>query len=431
MKNNRIVIIGFLLFVPFVKGEQSSHSIQSITQFVSQANSPESPKSMLTEGKAYRDGQLVARNYTTAAQWYRKAAEAGNADAELLLGLCYASGIGVAKSTKDAVSWLQHSSDHGNHDAQFFLGILFDAAGMEDESLEQWLKAAHGGNVAAQTISGLVLLESQSWEKQRDGVAWLTKAAEQNDSTAQWRLGKFRDESVGVSRNRNEAIKWYRKSAEQGNRDARKRLLEMSVSNVPSGDCVTCTNLGFSARIPIPKEYEPADSVKQASLELESIVLGDSTLLPVLYNSKEIENPLPFTNPSSIRILYSPRRKESICPDDETWARVRKEFFEASSVTSRKVPLSSSASARSDDAEMEPLCGPGWGGRFSVVGFQTDNPLDALKGGLMFAGVARIRDRIVAVTFSSPIDSLVDPQQRFRNTVEQFLSRLYELNKQQ
>ena len=303
---------------------------------------------------------------------------------------------------------------------------------MENEALAIWLKAANAGHVAAQTKAGFALLESTpfGWENQRNGVAWLKKAAERNDFTAQWRLGKFLDESVNVSKNRDQAIQWYRKSAEHGNRDARARLLEMGASNVPSGDFLTCTNLGFSVRIPIPNGYEPADTVMQATLELESIVFGDSILLPVLYNSKELESPLPFTNPSCIRIMHSPGRKEFVCPDDETWERMRKEFMESLGDSSHRVTLSNSASLRSIDAGMEPFSGPGWAGRFSVVGRKTNDPLDALGGReLMFTGMARIRDRIASVTILCSVESFVDPKQPFRNTIEHFLLRLFELNR--
>ena len=49
----------------------------------------------------YANGQGVAQDYAQAVAWYRKAADQGNADAQLNLGVMYANGRGVAQ---DAVS---------------------------------------------------------------------------------------------------------------------------------------------------------------------------------------------------------------------------------------------------------------------------------------------------------------------------------------
>ena len=47
----------------------------------------------------YDDGQGVAQNYAEAARWYRKAADQGNASAQLNLGVSYYDGQGCCKIT--------------------------------------------------------------------------------------------------------------------------------------------------------------------------------------------------------------------------------------------------------------------------------------------------------------------------------------------
>ena len=400
---------------------------QPLLQLEQSANRGDT-SAQLRLGKIYRDGHLVAQNYETAAKWYRKAAEAGNAEAERLWGLCHISGTGVEPSISDAVVWLLRSSNHGDAAAQFYLGLLFESKNMENEAIVQWANAAKNGHTASQTMIGMILLESDEWEEQREGIAWLRKAAENNDPTAQWRLGKYLEEGIDVSRNADEAVRLYRKSAEQGNRDARDRLVRMGVEDVPFGDYLTCATLGFPAKIPIPAGYQPADSVVQASVEIESSVLGDNILLPVLYGTNKPF--LSLANPPSIRIIYSPGKKASVCPDDKTWEHARQSYIDSIEKTPPTLTLSSSISASTDGVSLPQLSGPGWAGRFAVMSIRTDNPLDVFKGGLMFWGVARIGDRIVAVSFFEPTGSSVDLPPQFQKKVQDFLSRLYTLNKQ-
>ena len=51
----------------------------------------------------------------------------------------------------------------------------------------------------------------------QEALKWFRKAAEQNNSTAQFNIGYMYEEGYGVKKNRDEAIRWYRKAAEQGN----------------------------------------------------------------------------------------------------------------------------------------------------------------------------------------------------------------------
>jgi tetratricopeptide (TPR) repeat protein len=60
-----------------------------------------------------------------------------------------------------------------------------------------------------------------------EAVKWYRKGAEQGYAKAQSNLGYMYYEGYGVTRDYREAIKWYRKSAEQGNADAQYNLGEM------------------------------------------------------------------------------------------------------------------------------------------------------------------------------------------------------------
>jgi TPR repeat protein len=53
-----------------------------------------------------------------------------------------------------------------------------------------------------------------------EAVRWYRKAAEQGDATAQFNLGAMCGTGQGVAQDYAEAVRWYRKAAEQGNADA-------------------------------------------------------------------------------------------------------------------------------------------------------------------------------------------------------------------
>jgi TPR repeat protein len=426
MKTFGEIALVLMFLVCSVYAEFDVRSMKDFQRIQKQAENGDSI-AMRTLAKAYRDGRVIPRNYVTAAEWHRKAALAGDVESEKLLGICYATGIGVPSSVEAAEIWLRRSSDRGNADAQFYLGMLLDAEGKEDAALKQWTKAAQNGHVSAQTKIGLHLLESDSREDQRNGVAWLRKAAERDDPTAQWRLGKFLDESIDVSRNRNEAVEWYRKSGEQGNRDARKKLLEMGISDIPLNRYLISTKTGVPVKIPIPEGYELADSVKQAALDLESEILGDSILLPVFLCSVDLKNAelLPLSKPASIRTICQSRNKQEPLGDAE-WERMRNTLMNSSVLRDGSAAVNGSVTM--DKALWEPLSGPGWFGTFSTALVETDKVEDALKSFMMFSGFARVGTTFVGVTAYYPIGTL-ESLDRFPKVVESYLRQLYELNK--
>jgi TPR repeat protein len=59
-------------------------------------------------------GRSVPQNWTTAAKWWRKAAEAGDVDAQWYIGLCYYYGRGVARDAAQAKVWFMKSAAQGN-----------------------------------------------------------------------------------------------------------------------------------------------------------------------------------------------------------------------------------------------------------------------------------------------------------------------------
>ena len=58
---------------------------------------------MLALGVSYAKGEGVAEDKAEAAEWYRKSAEQGYADAQYNLSLCYEHAKGVAVDHAEAV----------------------------------------------------------------------------------------------------------------------------------------------------------------------------------------------------------------------------------------------------------------------------------------------------------------------------------------
>lgn len=122
-----------------------------------------------------------------------------------------------------AVDELLPLAKAGNAQAMTWLGKAY-AEGLEQPVLAlPWLlTAAQSGIAEAQVRLAALYAEGRGVDQDDDkALAWLVKAAEQQDDEAQFVLGLHHEEEAGdvVA-----AVAWYEKAARQGNTDAQYRL---------------------------------------------------------------------------------------------------------------------------------------------------------------------------------------------------------------
>ena len=210
-------------------------------------------------GFCYEHGQGVTKNRSEAMKWYRKAAEQGHAYAQSRLGFCYKYGRGVTQNYTEAVKWWRKAAEQGDSGAQCGLGICYEEGqGVPQdyqEAVKWYRKAAEQGNTYAQekmndyktkqsntstaarqstnnntttTVNARSLVETgmrhYNAKNYAEAVKWFRKAAEQGNAGAQCGLGFCYEEGQGVPQNYREAVKWYRKAAEQGDANAQYNL---------------------------------------------------------------------------------------------------------------------------------------------------------------------------------------------------------------
>ena len=60
----------------------------------------------------------MTQSKSTAAEWYRKAADQGDADAQYKLGVFYENGYGVTQDKEQAMQWYKKAAEQGNESAK-------------------------------------------------------------------------------------------------------------------------------------------------------------------------------------------------------------------------------------------------------------------------------------------------------------------------
>ena len=73
----------------------------------------------------YYNGSGLPKDFKKAAEWYRKAAEAGEPDGQRGLAVIYYHGDGVPKDHTEAAKWYRKAAEGGNLGAQFAPGSLY------------------------------------------------------------------------------------------------------------------------------------------------------------------------------------------------------------------------------------------------------------------------------------------------------------------
>ena len=105
-------------------------------------------------GWCYENGVGVVMDKAKAVEWYTKAAEQEDADAQSKLGWCYYNGDGVVMDKAKAVEWYRKAAEQGNAYAQYNLGKRYyngDGVVMDKAKAVEWFtKAAEQGYARAQ-----------------------------------------------------------------------------------------------------------------------------------------------------------------------------------------------------------------------------------------------------------------------------------------
>lgn len=156
------------------------------------------PRSLFELGVMYWKGNGVPQDYVKAAEYYRKAAELGHAEAQYSLGTLYKGGAGVPRNYVEAAKWYRMAAEQGLKEAQFHLGYVY-----------------YNGEGVPRNYT--------------EAAKWFRIVAEQGFySDAQFRLGSMYAKGEGVPQDYGEAAKWYRKAAAQGHGPAKEALREMN-----------------------------------------------------------------------------------------------------------------------------------------------------------------------------------------------------------
>jgi len=105
----------------------------------------------LNLGAAFDHGLAgFASDPSRAVYWYRRAADAGLAEAQFNLAHCLATGSGTPRDDVEAFGWMLRAAQQGLAEAQFLVGMMFsDGIGTTADPVQArrlLVRAATGGN---------------------------------------------------------------------------------------------------------------------------------------------------------------------------------------------------------------------------------------------------------------------------------------------
>ncbi len=154
------------------------------------------PEAMLLLAMANLQGRGLLANEKLAFDWMSRAASGNHVVAQMLLGEMYLNGIGIARSESMALSWLQKAADAGEPRAAFEVGMILTTSrpGVPADVVRaaaDFERAARAGDAMGQYLYALCLQTGTGVTRNPAGaIAWLQKASDQGLAAARLRLGQ-------------------------------------------------------------------------------------------------------------------------------------------------------------------------------------------------------------------------------------------------
>ncbi len=170
---------------------------------------------------------MHTKEYTEAFEWLKKGAQKGNADAQFKLGCLYSVGKGVDKNDELALKWIKKSAQNNHKNAQKVLKEYYESNPKDEKKVlkskskndnktalyKGFIEKSKRGDAKYQLIVSMMYYLGEGVPKNdKLSFEWLKKSAENNNKEAQKKLAQMYYQGVGTPKDEEEAFYWLERS---------------------------------------------------------------------------------------------------------------------------------------------------------------------------------------------------------------------------
>ena len=229
-------------------------------------------------GKALLIGEHIPQNTDSAVKLLEKAVKLKNRNAKRFLALEYISGEHLEQDIEKGIALLTECADSGDNFACYKLGKIYfkgDIVLQDLDKAEKYLLSAED-NEFTQYAFGKLYLQEEKYDIQK-AVNYFENCADKNH-WASYQLGRiYLFGAAGLTKDKEQAIEWFTKSANDGNECAQAML-----DNISKFENVLLANTIFSLFVSLSRCIQ--DSYDNDRKDLQSIV--DRKLMRVIRRKK-------------------------------------------------------------------------------------------------------------------------------------------------
>ena len=226
------LLLSFVLLTASMMCFAQSYS----SDLVSRANRGDADAQNLL-GTAYYKGDGISKDYKKALEWWLKAADQGQVTAMVNVGNAYLSGWGVATDHMEAAKWYEKAAKKGSKDGKKYLSWAWNYIGTDyhmgrkglkqddSQALKYWKMAISGEGMTLDSyvgrmVIGIIKLFTDNYSK----AVELYRRAYEKDIKEPSMINRiaqmYAAGDASLSKDMNEALKWWKVSADKGDSDA-------------------------------------------------------------------------------------------------------------------------------------------------------------------------------------------------------------------
>lgn len=155
---------------------------------------------------------------------------AGGVLAQQILGFMFEKGLGTPVNRVAAADWYRKAADAGNAKAQYYYGrLLLEGGGGirrdREQAVRLFTKAADAGNGEAMAALGRALMKGEGIDRNKsEGLRWYERAAAKDVTEAQYQMALLYKNGDAVGKSNTVALEWMEKAARKGHPKAQAEV---------------------------------------------------------------------------------------------------------------------------------------------------------------------------------------------------------------